>query len=501
MGNGFARTEIARLRTRVTELEREKEAVERFAAMAAHELLTPVVLMDACAATVRDRLDGDGHAESREELDVLRRGAAQSRLLVETLLHHAAFGDRPLRAAAGRAATRSSATASLCSRRRSAARRHRRDRAAAAARGRGAADRLGVHEPAHERAQVRARGTAATIAVGAVRDGARVAARRRERGRADPGRGPRAHLPALPRAATASAARAAAASGSPSAARSSSATAASSASCRWRAAIASRSRSRPSRASRVRGIAARLYWFPLSHPAHAVRRMLELKGIEYELATVLPGTQRMHLRLVGFRGGTVPALKLDGRRVQGSRAIARALEAARPDPPLFPTDRAVETWADEELQMVPRRILRWGLTRDAELRRWISEASGVPAPGAVGALGLPAAKYYARAVGADEAAVRRALDELPGDARARRRAARRRRAHARGAGRRDAPGAVQRARARRLRRPARPGRRAPVRRARARALPRLPGDPGLPAVQLIAPAATSASTSVPSATR
>jgi glutathione S-transferase len=142
--------------------------------------------------------------------------------------------------------------------------------------------------------------------------------------------------------------------------------------------------------------------------------MLELKGIEYELATVLPGTQRMHLRLVGFRGGTVPALKLDGRRVQGSRAIARALEAARPDPPLFPTDEAAERWGDEELQMVPRRIVRWGLTRDAGLRHWISEASGVPAPGLVGALGIPAAKYYARAVGADEAAVRRALDELPG---------------------------------------------------------------------------------------
>ena len=89
-------TEIARLRTRVTELEREKEAVERFAAMAAHELLTPVVLMDACAATVCDRLDGDGHAEAREELGVLRRGAAQSRLLVETLLHHAAFQGCPL---------------------------------------------------------------------------------------------------------------------------------------------------------------------------------------------------------------------------------------------------------------------------------------------------------------------------------------------------------------------------------------------------------------------
>src|SRR3954453_18427655 len=95
------RTEIARLRTRVTQLEREKEAVERFAAMAAHELLTPVVLMDAYAATVFDRLDGDRHAETREELDMLRRGVAQSRLLVETLLHHAAFQECPLERRAG----------------------------------------------------------------------------------------------------------------------------------------------------------------------------------------------------------------------------------------------------------------------------------------------------------------------------------------------------------------------------------------------------------------
>ena len=37
--------EILRLRERITELEREKEAVEGFAAVAAHELLTPVVLL------------------------------------------------------------------------------------------------------------------------------------------------------------------------------------------------------------------------------------------------------------------------------------------------------------------------------------------------------------------------------------------------------------------------------------------------------------------------
>ena len=148
--------------------------------------------------------------------------------------------------------------------------------------------------------------------------------------------------------------------------------------------------------------------------------MLERKGVEYELAEVLPGTQRIHLRLVGFRGGTVPALELDGRRVQGSRSIARALEQLRPVPSLFPAGaeararaEEAERWGDEELQMVPRRILRWGLTRHAALRRWISEEAGVPWPGVAGELGAPAAWYYARAVRADEAAVRSALAELP----------------------------------------------------------------------------------------
>ena len=116
--------EISRLRLRITELEHEKEAVERFAAVAAHELLTPVVLIDACAATVDDRLDGDErHVESRRDLDVLRRGCMQSRLLVESLLHHAAAADRPLQPPAGHAPSRSSRTASRCWSRRSARRR------------------------------------------------------------------------------------------------------------------------------------------------------------------------------------------------------------------------------------------------------------------------------------------------------------------------------------------------------------------------------------------
>jgi glutathione S-transferase len=62
--------------------------------------------------------------------------------------------------------------------------------------------------------------------------------------------------------------------------------------------------------------------------------MLELKGIDYDLVHVLPGNQRIHLRLAGFRHGTVPALKLDGERIQGSIAIAHELERLRPEPEL-----------------------------------------------------------------------------------------------------------------------------------------------------------------------
>lgn len=91
-----SQADITRLQERIAELEREKAEMERFAAIAAHELLTPVVMIDACAATVADRLDGARHADSRQELEVLRRGCAQSRLLLETLLHHAACRDRPL---------------------------------------------------------------------------------------------------------------------------------------------------------------------------------------------------------------------------------------------------------------------------------------------------------------------------------------------------------------------------------------------------------------------
>lgn len=93
-----AHAELRRLRARIAELEREKADLEAFAAVAAHELLAPVVMIDACAAMVTDRLDEVDHAESHRDLDTMRRGAARTRLLVETLLHHArSHGREPQR--------------------------------------------------------------------------------------------------------------------------------------------------------------------------------------------------------------------------------------------------------------------------------------------------------------------------------------------------------------------------------------------------------------------
>jgi len=165
---------------------------------------------------------------------------------------------------------------------------------------------------------------------------------------------------------------------------------------------------------------AKLYWFPLSHPAQAVRKMLELKGIPYESVGVIPGMQRVHLRLAGFRRGTVPAVKLDGQRVQGSVEIARALEQLTPDPPLFPADSALraegaaaERWGEAEFQSLPRLIIRWGLVHDLALRRWMAKETRLPAPALAAHAARPTARYYARVVGADEAAARRAVTALP----------------------------------------------------------------------------------------
>src|SRR5687768_13236535 len=92
-------------------------------------------------------------------------------------------------------------------------------------------------------------------------------------------------------------------------------------------------------AYRVSRVEATLYTMRISHPARAAELMLAHKGIEAERVEIPLGSQRVMMRRHGFRGGTVPGLKLDGKRVLGTREIARAVEEAQPEPPLYPSDR------------------------------------------------------------------------------------------------------------------------------------------------------------------
>jgi len=165
---------------------------------------------------------------------------------------------------------------------------------------------------------------------------------------------------------------------------------------------------------------AKLYSLLLSHPARASRLMLELKGIEADVVDLIPGMHPVQLRAARFRGGTVPALKVDGTRVQGSVPISRFLEDLEPQPPLFPAGpkprqavEEAEAWGERELQPVPRRIFRWGTVRDRGLRRWVAELSGIPAPDAAATLNAPVARRFARLSEASDERVRADLEALP----------------------------------------------------------------------------------------
>jgi glutathione S-transferase len=166
----------------------------------------------------------------------------------------------------------------------------------------------------------------------------------------------------------------------------------------------------------------KLYSISVSHPARTAGLMLRYKGIEHEIVDIPPGTQRVMLRLNGFRGATVPALKIDGRKVQGSLNVSRALEDLQPEPHLFPVDaeqrRAVEEaerWGDAVLQPPPRNIFRWCVSRDQELRRSLARATGMPLPSLTATLMKPVGWYFARVVsGTSEESIRADLAALPG---------------------------------------------------------------------------------------
>jgi glutathione S-transferase len=166
---------------------------------------------------------------------------------------------------------------------------------------------------------------------------------------------------------------------------------------------------------------ARLYVIPASHPSIAAALMLDHKGIAYKRTDLLPVISKGALRALGFPRNTVPAIKIDGQRVQGSREIARELERLRPEPALFPGDpekriavEEAERFGDEELQHPIRQLLWWSIKKDKAPLRSYSEGAklGVPIDLAMMTAG-PIVALSARFNEANDENVRRDIAALP----------------------------------------------------------------------------------------
>jgi glutathione S-transferase len=168
-------------------------------------------------------------------------------------------------------------------------------------------------------------------------------------------------------------------------------------------------------------VKATLIGVPGSHPTLTAELALERKGIPFRRIDVVPGMSRGIVRLLGFPGERVPAMWLDGQRLQGTRTITRALDALAPDPPLFPADpgeraavESAERWGDEVLQDVPRRLAWAILKRDrSAIGTVLADAKlGIPTPIAV-ATSAPVVALAARLNRVDAAATRSDLERLP----------------------------------------------------------------------------------------
>ena len=165
----------------------------------------------------------------------------------------------------------------------------------------------------------------------------------------------------------------------------------------------------------------RLYVVHGSHPCAAVEKALSMKGLSYGI-TEWPPPLHAPMQLALFGARTVPALKLDGEKVSGSRAIMRRLDQLAPEPPLFPADPAAraqveeaERWGDEVLQPVARELIWAGFLHSPAAMVSYGEHSRLPIPApAIRVIAPAIARMSARLNHTDDGVARRALEALPG---------------------------------------------------------------------------------------
>jgi len=168
-------------------------------------------------------------------------------------------------------------------------------------------------------------------------------------------------------------------------------------------------------------MSVKLYVIPGSHPCDCVEAAMRLKGIDYKRVDLLPVVHKAVIR-ARFHASTVPAMRLDGERIVGSRAILRRLDQLAPEPPLFPADaerrvkvEEAESFGNDVLQPLARRIAWYVLRRNHDAMIGYARNSRLGLPEPFVKLGsAPVAAVASRLNGAGDAQVREDLRALPG---------------------------------------------------------------------------------------
>ncbi|MEA2172305.1 MAG: glutathione S-transferase, partial [Solirubrobacteraceae bacterium] len=171
----------------------------------------------------------------------------------------------------------------------------------------------------------------------------------------------------------------------------------------------------------IGAIGVTLYMFSGSHSVLMAELMLRHKGIPYRRVNVLPGVHVPVLRFKRFPNTTVPAMEVDGRRIQGTLEISRELDRLVAEPRLFPLDpglrakvEAAERWG-EDLQNESRRVLYCMARRDVRgFTSFITPGRARPTRWFLRATAAGLVKVAGSVHGASEAAGRTGVAALPG---------------------------------------------------------------------------------------
>jgi glutathione S-transferase len=165
-------------------------------------------------------------------------------------------------------------------------------------------------------------------------------------------------------------------------------------------------------------MAAKLYVVHGSHPCAAVKRALELKGVDYRIVEYPPP---FHMAIQRLRTGTrtVPSIRFDsGEVVSGSSAIMHRLDELAAEPVLFPDARVeeAERWGDEVFQPIARTLLWSAFSRAPKTMVGYQEGGKlppVPRPLLL-ALAPLVTRVERKANGVDDERLRSELAALPG---------------------------------------------------------------------------------------